>query len=192
MVFEKVLPPDGKTSIDDELLRRSLSRFMSIATASAPAFDSGSDPTPVLLLPPDFTRYHSYAGQICSHLYNLLPPTHAVTAVMPALGTHAPMTSSQISTMFEGIPEEMFKVHDWRNDVETIGYAPKELVEKASRGIISKVWTAREKTEVNAQCVRLLSNYPLLLVVPLVALLNMLSPGQPNLTSSFSPNLTAW
>eukprot|EP00518_Triparma_eleuthera_P004600 CAMPEP_0182457820 /NCGR_PEP_ID=MMETSP1319-20130603/3303_1 /TAXON_ID=172717 /ORGANISM="Bolidomonas pacifica, Strain RCC208" /LENGTH=326 /DNA_ID=CAMNT_0024656363 /DNA_START=412 /DNA_END=1388 /DNA_ORIENTATION=+ len=53
------------------------------------------------------------------------------------------MTPSQISTMFPGMDPALFRVHDWRNDVKTVGHAPASLVEKASRGIISKPWPAQ-------------------------------------------------
>ena len=143
MVFEEVLPPSGKTGIDDALLRSSLERFMSIAIDVAPEPPSGD----VLLIPPDFTRFHSQAGKICSNLNEILgsstAPSHKVSDVLPALGTHAPMTPDQISAMFPGVPPSVFRVHDWRNDVTTIGHAPATLVEKASRGIISKPWPAQ-------------------------------------------------
>jgi hypothetical protein len=44
----------------------------------------------VLAIPPDFTRYHSYAGQITSMLYEYYGDR--LTDVLPALGTHSPMT----------------------------------------------------------------------------------------------------
>ena len=57
----------------------------------------------VLLLPPDFTRFHSGAGLITSHLYQLLKDKCTVD-IMPALGTHAPVNREQWEKMFCDIP----------------------------------------------------------------------------------------
>ena len=55
-----------------------------------------------------------------------------LTDVMPALGTHTPMTPEQIKTMFGHVPAEKFRDHDWRNDVRTIGTIPSEYVKEVS------------------------------------------------------------
>ena len=73
----------------------------------------------VLALPPDFTRLNSYAGpvtEIVDEYYG-----EALTDVMPALGTHSPMTDGQIEAMFGKVPRSKFRVHDWRHDVVTVG-----------------------------------------------------------------------
>ena len=41
----------------------------------------------VLIIPPDFTRCYSYAGELTRMLYEKLSP-RAVVHIMPALGTH--------------------------------------------------------------------------------------------------------
>lgn len=51
----------------------------------------------------------------------------AVTDVMPALGCHEPLTEEERETMFEIVPAELFRVHDWRNDVVTVGSPPPSL-----------------------------------------------------------------
>ena len=55
----------------------------------------------VLLLPPDITRLMSKAGELAcaAHAYY----GGAVADVMPALGTHAPMTPAQIAKMYPTI-----------------------------------------------------------------------------------------
>ncbi|MBR6008471.1 MAG: D-mannonate epimerase, partial [Clostridia bacterium] len=53
----------------------------------------------VLLLPPDYTRYHSYAGQITVMLWELLKDRCEVD-IMPALGTHVPVSESEWEKMF--------------------------------------------------------------------------------------------
>ena len=41
-----------------------------------------------LLIPPDFTRFHSNAGLIAGEYYRLLTERGAQVDVLPALGTH--------------------------------------------------------------------------------------------------------
>ena len=104
----------------------------------------------VLILPPDFTRFHSQAGkitQMVAEYYSFITSDENCTSqpekklkssnqpeieILPALGTHAPMTKEQIKVMFgeklASKDPDPFLVHDWRNDVVTIGHAPKEMV----------------------------------------------------------------
>ena len=49
----------------------------------------------VLILPPDFTRFHSNAGYITNVYYHVLTDMGANVDIMPALGTHEPMTREQ-------------------------------------------------------------------------------------------------
>ena len=51
-----------------------------------------------------------------------------MTDVLPALGTHSPMTGEQISEMFGDMPQDLFRVHDWRQGVTTVGEVPGEYV----------------------------------------------------------------
>lgn len=88
-----------------------------------------------LLLPPDFTRFHSGAGKITAYLYHALKDTCRVD-IMPALGTHAPMTADEIRRMFGEIPPERFLVHNWREDVTQIGEVPAEYVAEISEGLM--------------------------------------------------------
>ena len=37
--------------------------------------------------------------------------------------------------MFPGVPKRLFRVHDWRSDVVTIGEVPAEFVAQATEGI---------------------------------------------------------
>ena len=46
----------------------------------------------VLVVPPDFTRFHSRAGDITSLVYNYYKEN--LKDILPALGTHAPMTGN--------------------------------------------------------------------------------------------------
>jgi len=74
-------------------------------------------PRKVLLLPPDHTRLISRAGEITALLYRMLSGS-ATVEIMPALGTHAPMTPAELRQMFgETIPLAAFRVHNWRDEV---------------------------------------------------------------------------
>jgi nickel-dependent lactate racemase len=87
----------------------------------------------VLLLPPDFTRFHSGAGELTSLLYARLSES-ATVEVLPALGTHAPMTPADIQTMFPGIPLDRFFVHEWRSGLSVLGEVPAEFIREVSSG----------------------------------------------------------
>ena len=89
----------------------------------------------VLLLPPDYTRYHSYAGQITVMLWELLKDRCEVD-IMPALGTHVPVSESEWEKMFSPIPYEKMIVHSWRDDVVKIGEVPSEFVKEVSEGLV--------------------------------------------------------
>ena len=69
----------------------------------------------ILLIPPDFTRLHSRAGEITRYLYDHFGPS--IAAILPALGTHAPMTPTEIARMFPGVPASLFRIHNWRNSL---------------------------------------------------------------------------
>ena len=95
----------------------------------------------VLAIPPDFTRFNSYAGPLTEMVFDWYGD--ALTDVMPALGTHSPMTDAQISAMFGRVPKDRFRVHDWRNDVVTVGEVPAEYVREVSEGRVDYSWPAQ-------------------------------------------------
>lgn len=90
----------------------------------------------VLIVPPDITRSHAYAGPITRMLWDLLPNTHI--DIMPALGTHMPMTKDEAEHMFPGLPFERFLKHDWRHDTIKIGEVPAEFVSEVSEGRLNE------------------------------------------------------
>ncbi len=104
-------------------------------------FDGMGPKKRVLALPPDFTRANSYAGPITEMAYDYFQ--NRLTDIMPALGTHTPMTVTQISAMFGHTPHSLFRVHDWRNDVVTVGEVPAEYINKVSEGRLSYSWKAQ-------------------------------------------------
>lgn len=73
----------------------------------------------VCIVPPDYTRFHSRAGMLTQLAYKHYGD--AIKDVIPALGCHEPLTEEEREDMFGIIPEELFRVHDWRNDVVTVG-----------------------------------------------------------------------
>jgi nickel-dependent lactate racemase len=95
----------------------------------------------VLVVPPDFTRFHSQAGALTSLLYKYYKEN--LKDILPALGTHAPMTDDQISEMFKGVPKELFRIHDWRKDVVTVGTVPGEFVSRITNGALDYSWPAQ-------------------------------------------------
>ena len=95
----------------------------------------------VLVIPPDITRYHSGAGEITSLIYEYYGKK--LDAVLPALGTHFPMTEDEIKYMFRGIPLKLFRHHDWRNNITTLGTVPSEYVYEVSEGKVSFDWPAQ-------------------------------------------------
>src|SRR3984885_7870384 len=95
----------------------------------------------VLAVPPDFTRMHSMSGQLTEYVWNYYGD--ALTDVLPALGTHKPMTDHEIQTMYGPTPRDLFRVHDWRNDIVTLGEVPCEFVSKVSEGKVDYPWPAQ-------------------------------------------------
>jgi nickel-dependent lactate racemase len=95
----------------------------------------------VLIVPPDFTRFHSRAGDLTSLIHQYYG--NGIKDVLPALGTHSPMTSDQISAMFKDVPQDLFRIHDWRNDVVTLGTIPSEYISMITEGAVHDAWPAQ-------------------------------------------------
>lgn len=90
----------------------------------------------VLLIVPDFTRYHSNAGRLANLYYHALGSAVEVKCLV-ALGTHVPMTPEECEMMYGDIPYGCFVMHDWRNDVIKLGEVPGSFVSKVSDGLVS-------------------------------------------------------
>ena len=103
----------------------------------------------VLVIPPDFTRYHSNAGFVAETLWRELSARGVEVDVMPALGSHVPVTREQWNAMFGAIPFSRMIVHDWRNDVVRIGEIPAEVVSSVSDGL----WEEALPVELNRRLV---------------------------------------
>jgi len=95
----------------------------------------------VLAVPPDFTRFHSQAGMLTRFAYEYYG--ERLSDVLPAIGTHFPMGDEEIAGMFEGVPPQLFRVHDWREGVVTLGEVPAEFVREVSEGAVDYAWPAQ-------------------------------------------------
>ncbi|MCW1734703.1 lactate racemase domain-containing protein [Anaerorudis cellulosivorans] len=95
----------------------------------------------ILAIPPDYTRLPSRAGELTEMVWEYYGNT--LTDVLPALGTHSPMTDEQISHMFGKTPRSLFRIHDWRHDVITLGEVPSYYVKEVSEGKVDFSWPAQ-------------------------------------------------
>jgi nickel-dependent lactate racemase len=95
----------------------------------------------ILVVPPDFTRFHSRAGDLTILINNYYKD--GLKDILPALGTHAPMSNHELEEMFKGVPKDLFRIHDWRKDVVTVGTVPGEFVSKITDGAIDYSWPAQ-------------------------------------------------
>jgi nickel-dependent lactate racemase len=104
----------------------------------APALDEVGTARRVIAIPPDITRFHSCSGPILSALYRRYGS--ALTDVLPALGTHAPMTGPEIGRMYPGVPQGLFRVHDWRTGLANLGEVGSDEIERLSEGKLHYPW----------------------------------------------------
>jgi nickel-dependent lactate racemase len=109
--------------------------------ALSAAFKAAGQPKRVLALPPDHTRSDSRAGELTRLAYEMLG--ERLTDVMPALGTHEAMTEDELQYMFGDLPRHLIRVHDWKNDVATLGHVDAEFVSKVTDGIYNRPWAAQ-------------------------------------------------
>ncbi len=121
-----VLYAQGGQGLDDKQIIRALGEFLG---------EKKPHLKKVLLIPPDFTRYHSNAGRITEILYGMLSPDAHVD-ILPALGTHVAVSPSEWAYMFGSVPYSRMLVHNWRTDVDDIGEVPGELVSDVSEGLM--------------------------------------------------------
>ena len=101
----------------------------------------------VLILPPDFTRFHSKAGFLTNVCYHYYADRGAEVDILPTLGTHRAMTRAEALEMFGDVPFERFLVHSWRTDVVKIGEVPGAFLSEITEGL----WTEPIEVEVNGR-----------------------------------------
>jgi nickel-dependent lactate racemase len=95
----------------------------------------------VLVVPPDITRLHSRAGELTRLAWEYY--NDRLHAVLPALGTHAPMSADQLTRMFGDLPQHLVHIHNWRTDVETLGEVPSAFISEQSEGKLDYAWPAQ-------------------------------------------------
>ena len=107
-----------------------------VAAAIAQLFsalrDDGYDLSKVLAVPPDITRFHSGSGEVLGVVASQLG--RSLTDVIPAVGTHSPMTKAEIERMYPGVPCELFRDHNFRTDVTTLGRIESKYIRELSEG----------------------------------------------------------
>jgi nickel-dependent lactate racemase len=95
----------------------------------------------VLAVPPDQTREHSRSGELTRNAWKHYGDR--LKAVLPALGTHTAMRPDQITHMFGEVPQNLFQVHNWRTDIETMGEVPTEFIREQSEGKLNYAYPAQ-------------------------------------------------
>jgi nickel-dependent lactate racemase len=111
----------------------------------------------VLAIPPDHTRFHSQAGSLTRLVWEYYGSR--LTDILPALGTHTAMSESNIRGMFGNTPLNLFRAHDWRKDIVTLGEIPAEFIGQQSEGKLDYTW----KAQVNRLLVE--ANFDLILSI---------------------------
>lgn len=109
------------------------------------AANGGAEPKQVLIIPPDYTRFHSNSGFITNVYYHALVELGCEVDILPALGTHVPVTAEEAAHMFGDIPFETFLPHNWRTDVMKIGEVPAAYLEEITEGL----WHDPVDVEIN-------------------------------------------
>lgn len=161
----------SENGMSDEELRSALADFIKeclneISVKRASSGNEGENEIKVLILPPDFTRMYSGAGHITALLTAIFSDMTEKSGlkvnidVMPALGTHVPMSEEECRVFFEGAVDfSKLIVHNWRTDVVKIGEVPAEFVSEVSEGLVNE----KIDVEVNRRLVS--GEYDLILSV---------------------------
>ncbi|AQQ08776.1 hypothetical protein L21SP3_00566 [Sedimentisphaera cyanobacteriorum] len=105
------------------------------------ALDKLSGRKRVLVIPPDNTRFYSRAGELTRFAWEYYGDK--LTDILPALGTHNPMTAAEIKRMFGDVPKELFRVHNWREDITALGHVPSSYISDVSGGRLNFDWPAQ-------------------------------------------------
>jgi len=95
----------------------------------------------VLAIPPDLTRYHSRAGDLTRYSYYYFKDK--LTDILPAIGTHFPMTDKEIEIMYGDTPKSLFRIHKWKEELITLGVVPSEFIAEVSEGKVNYNWAAQ-------------------------------------------------
>lgn len=122
---------DANTELGPEELRTGLFQ----------ALDAMGPRRNVLAVPPDITRLPSQAGPLTRFAREYYGD--ALQAILPATGTHHPMSEEQIELMYGDLPRDRFVVHDWQNGLATLGRVEAERIRELSEGKLEFDWPAQ-------------------------------------------------
>ena len=122
-------------SVDTDLTPRQLNDLLT------PSLARLGERSRVLAVPPDQTREHSRSGELTRYAWQYYGDR--LKAVLPALGTHTNMRPDQITHMFGDVPQNLFQVHNWRTDIETLGEVPAEFIREQSEGKLNYAYPAQ-------------------------------------------------
>lgn len=103
------------------------------------------NPKKILMVVPDYTRCFSNAGLIANIIWHWCQNNGVKADILQALGTHVPMTESEVKAMYGDIPFDKFIAHNWRKDVVKLGSVPSEFVSEITDGL----WDKSVDVEVN-------------------------------------------
>jgi len=105
------------------------------------ALEKLGDRSKVLAIPPDITRIHSHAGELTGMVWKYYGKN--LTDILPAIGTHNLMTADEISRMFGDIAQGLFREHNWRDGLVTLGNVPADFIREVSEGRVEYDWEAQ-------------------------------------------------
>ena len=139
--MEKFYYANTEAGLSPEEIRSALLESL----ADWQAANGGAEPKQVLIIPPEYTRFHSNSGFITNVYYHALVELGCEVDILPALGPHVPVTAEEAAHMFGDIPFETFLPHNWRTDVMKIGEVPAEYLEEITEGL----WHDAVDVEIN-------------------------------------------
>ncbi len=125
LLYKRGNPDDNLTAVD-------------LKNGLYSALDELGDKKKVLAVPPDMTRLHSRAGELTQMAWKYY--AQKLTDILPAIGTHNPMTEGQICKMYGDVPVGLFREHNWREGLVTLGEVPGEYVSEISEGKVDYSW----------------------------------------------------
>ncbi|MFW6293970.1 MAG: lactate racemase domain-containing protein, partial [Spirochaetota bacterium] len=110
------------------------------------AFEKIGPRRKVLAVPPDITRLPSQAGPLTRIAHDYYGGRLA--GILPATGTHHPMSEAQIEMMYGDLPRALFLVHDWQNGLATLGRIDAARIRELSEGKLDFDWPAQVNREI--------------------------------------------
>ncbi|MDO4573172.1 MAG: lactate racemase domain-containing protein [Clostridia bacterium] len=132
--MELKLQASSENGLSDGELRQGLLRLLERRPARK-----------VLIIPPDYTRLFSKAGFITNLCYHHYADAGAQVDILPALGTHLPVTPAQAADMFGDVPFERFIAHNWRSGLVRLGEVPADFLSDITGGL----WNEPIAVEIN-------------------------------------------